>query len=809
MRISYNWLQRYVNVNDSVENLSQKLTSIGLEVESIENLGKRFDGFFVAEVIEVQKHPNADRLKLCKVNAGVKNGLLQIVCGAPNVEAGQKVIVGIIGAVVPHNQHDPSGKPFTLIKASIRGVDSYGMICSAKELGVGEDSSGIKVLPHAAKVGTTLAEFLGANDIAFELGITPNRPDCLCHLGVARDVAAIYKKKYSLPHYTITENKKISIRKLATIKVENTIDCPRYTARVIKNITVKESPDWLIHLLNAAGLRSINNIVDATNFVMLEYGQPLHAFDYDHLAQHTIVVKNASAGEKFTTLDGKTHQLTGSELMIFDGEKSVAIAGVMGGQNSEISNTTKTVLLESAYFSPTSVRKTAKRLGLSTDASYRFERGIDPNVTAEASARAASLIAEISGGEIVQGIIDLYPKKITSKKIILRTTRVNSILATDISAKEIKDILNLLEIKTTPGKEKKSFVCIIPTFRPDIEQEIDLIEEIARIYGYDNIENKTSSEVMFSKPDKNEVRINSIRQWCVANGLNEILTNSLIDRSTAKIFSEKFVIVKNPLSVDLEILRPTLLSTMLQTVAYNYNHGSNRIHVFEIGREFSTTNDKGTYLKGFVERNILGICLSGDAKQLSWSEKQRSVDLFDIKGFVLSLLKSIGLDNSDLIYYNAPSSLTEMTIGIEINNTYVGYLGQCKSEILQKFKIEKDVFYAELDLDKIVKFDTVKKFNEYSKYPTVIRDVAFVVNKNINVGEIENEIQNVGGEVITSVTLFDLFEGKSLGEGKKSVAFSININSTEKTLTDGEIDLIIKSVVSAVVAKFNANLRSI
>lgn len=808
MRISYNWLQRYINVNDSIDNLSQKLTSIGLEVESMENLGKKFDGFFVAEVIEVQKHPKADRLKVCKVDAGLKNGLLQIVCGAPNVEAGQKVIVGLIGAVVPHNQHDPSGKPFTLIKAVIRDVDSYGMICSAKELGLGEDSSGIKVLPHTAKVGIPLADFLGSNDFAFELGITPNRPDCLCHLGVARDVAAIYKKKYSIPRYKLSESKKISTKKLATVRVENTIECPRYTARIIQNVTIQESPDWLKHLLVAAGLRPINNIVDATNFIMLECGQPLHAFDYDTLSQHTIIVKNAAAGEKFTTLDGKTHQLIGSELMICDGEKSVAIAGVMGGLNSEISSTTKTVLLESAYFSPTSVRKTAKRLGLSTDASYRFERGIDPNITAEASARAASLIVDISGGEVVQGIIDLYPKKITSKKIALSALRVNSILGSNISFKEIKTILASLEIKSIPGKEKNTLVCSIPTFRPDIEQEIDLIEEIARMYGYDNIENKSSSEVVFSVPDKNELKIKSIRQWCVSNGLHEILTNSLIDRSTAKLFSENFVTVKNPLSVELEILRPSILSTMLQTIVHNYNHGATRLHLFEIGRQFSSSSENGTYLKGFEEKNILGICLTGDAEQITWSEKPRIVDVFDIKGVVLSLLKSIGLDNIDLIYYNAPSSLTELTIGIEINNTYVGQIGRCNSVILQKFKIEKDVFYAELDLDKIVKFDTVKRFKEFSKFPTVIRDVAFVVNKQINVGEIEKEIHSVGGEIFTSVTLFDLFEGKSLGEGKKSVAFSININSAEKTLTDGEIDKIVNSVVNAVVTKFNANLRS-
>ena len=809
MRISYKWLQRYIDVNDSIENLAKKLTSIGLEVESIDFLGEKFNGFVIAEIIDVQKHPNADRLKICKVNVGSNDGLLQIVCGASNVEAGQKVIVGLIGAVVPHNQHDPSSKPFTLIKATIRGVDSYGMICSDKELGLGEDASGIKVLDPKSNVGTPLADFLGISDIALEIGITPNRPDCLSHIGIARDAAAIYNQKFQLPQYELTENKNVSINNLVHVKVENSIDCPRYTARVIQNVIVQESPDWLKQLLLSAGIRPINNIVDATNFVMLEYGQPLHAFDFDNLTEHTIIVKNSVKGEKFKTLDGKTHQLIGTELMICDGEKSVAMAGVMGGLNSEISTKTKNILLESAYFSPTSVRKTAKRLGISSEASYRFERGIDPNITVEVSDRAASLISEISGGEVVQGIIDIYPQKIIPKKIILNLLRVNSILGINISSNDIKKILESIEISSTVGEIKNTLVCIVPTFRPDIEQEIDLIEEVARIYGYDNIENKISSEVIFSKPDKNELRITSIREWCVANGLTEILTNSLIDATNAKLFSEDLVAVKNPLSEDLEVLRPSLLATMLQTITYNFNHGASRLQVFEIGRIFSNSIEHGTYFKGYIEKNVLGICLSGEANQLTWSEKLRNVDVFDIKGIVLSLLKSIGLDNIDLIYYNASSSLTEMTIGIEINNTYVGFFRKCNQEITKKFKIDKDVFYAELDLDEVVKFNTDKKYKEFSKFPTVIRDIAFVVKSEIAVGEIEKVIRNVAGASIISVTLFDLFEGKSIGEGNKSVAFSLSLNSAEKTLTENEIETIVSSIVDAVVKTFNANLRSI
>ncbi len=808
MRISLKWLQQYIDVKISPEELAQKLTSLGLEVESIEYLGKKFDGFVVGEVLEVQKHPNADRLRLCSVRVKTDDTPLQIVCGAPNVAAGQKVIVGLVGATVPHNQHDPGGKPFVLSKATIRGVESSGMICSAKELGIGEDGSGIKVLESDSQVGQSVSEYLGVDDIAFEIGITPNRPDCLSHIGIARDIAAAYGTKYVLPSVTLNEEKKSSISEFASVTVQNSEDCPRYVARMIRNVKIQESPQWLKRFLTAAGLRPINNIVDVTNFVMMEYGQPLHAFDADRLAQHAIIVKSAAKGEKFTTLDGKSHELNGTELMICDGERSVAIAGVMGGLNSEISAETTNVLLEAAYFLPSSVRKTAKRLSISTDASYRFERGIDPNVTDAASVRAASLIAELSGGTIVAGSIDVYPQPILPKKITLRTSRVNSILGTQLPHDRIRQFLGSIGILCADMQEG-IVECTVPTFRPDIEQEIDLIEEVARLFGYDNIENKISSEVMFTKPDDAEWKINSIRRWCEANGLNEILTNSMIDASSAKLFTDAPVVVKNPLSVELEIMRPSLLATMLQSIAHNYNHGAARLHFFEIGTVFSASKGTDTVVPGYSEKNMLGICLSGDAGVPSWYEKERSVDIFDLKGLVQSLLQGIGLDNSDLIYYNAPSSLTESAIGVEINNTYVGSIGRVKPEMLKKFKIEKDVYFAELDLGIIANLDTQKKYREFSKFPTVKRDVAFIVKKEVPVEKIGAVIRSSGGPLITNVVVFDLFEGKALGEGVKSVAFSLRFNSFDKTLTDSEIDSLIAAVVRSVTQTFEATLRSI
>lgn len=808
MRISYKWLRQYVELNASIEDLAATLTRLGLEVESIEKQGVGLEGFRVAEVLDVQKHPNADRLKVCKVLAAPGEEPLQIVCGAPNVAAGQKVILGVAGTTVPHNQHDPEGKPFVLANATIRGVESKGMLCSGKELGISDDGSGLMILDAAAVPGTLITEQLGLDDCSMEIGITPNRPDCLSHIGIARDLAAAFGVPLTLPVIQLHE---IASEKKSSVDVKNSTDCPRYTARVVTGVTVKDSPDWLKRFLTAAGLRPINNVVDVTNFVMLEYGQPLHAFDMDRLNGGRIVVRSASAGESFETLDGKKHTLNGEELMICDAERAVAIGGVMGGANSEISSGTSTVLLESAYFLPTSVRKTAKRLGISTDASYRFERGIDPNITRVASDRAAQLLAELSGGMISSEFIDVYPSPIQARKIALRVDRTNAMLGTTLATGTIRQLLTSIGIIVSDSSDGNTFECTVPTFRPDIEQEIDLIEEVARLFGYDNIVNKTSSEVMFAKPDAAEQRVMDLRRWLESNGLHEIITNSLIDSPTAQLFSPDTVSVRNPLSAELEVLRPSMLSTMLQTIAHNFNHSAERVHVYEIGTTFTSAQGTGTtaYVPGVGERSMLGICLAGDAHSTSWHEKQRKVDIFDIKGLVVSLLKGIGLDNSNLIYYNAPSSLTEMTIGIEINGTYVGFIGRCPEKFLKRIKIDQEVFYAEMDLDALISAERKKRYTGYSRFPKVVRDIAFIVSADVPVASIEQKISSAGGAAVTSVTLFDVFAGKSLGDGKKSIAFTLTLNSAEKTLTDAEIDATIAAVVTAVTTTFDATLRSL
>ncbi|MFA6539972.1 MAG: phenylalanine--tRNA ligase subunit beta [Bacteroidota bacterium] len=810
MRISFNWLKEYLNLNTTPEIVASALTSIGLEVESMEYLGSKYAGFVIGKVVSKQKHPNADKLSVCMVAVSKKTAPLQIVCGAPNVIEGQKVIIGLPGAVVPKNQHDPDSKPLSLSNAVIRGIESNGMICSEFELGIGEDKAGIKVVENNVNIGTSLASYLGVDDVAFELGITPNRPDALSHIGVARDLAALYKKTLKLPRKYFSPSKSYAIDNYITVVVENKKDCPRYSVRMITDVEVGESPDWLKKYLSAAGLRPINNIVDVTNFVMLEYGQPLHAFDFDTIADKKIIVKNASKGEIFTTLDGKAHTLTGTELMICDGKTSIAIAGVMGGLNSEISSTTKTVILESAYFNPSSIRKTSKKLGISTDASYRFERGTDPNIVEKASSRAALLIAKVSGGKVFSGMKDVYPNEILPKKIILRTHKVSEILGVSISPKTCKKILSSLGIKLSNGKTKDTFDCFIPTYRPDIEQEIDLVEEIGRIFGFDNIPNELSGSVVFSIPSKSEKQYNTVRNWFETNGFNEIITNSLFGNDEHSKNGTAVIQVQNPLSQDHVVLRSSLLQTMLQSISYNLNHGAERIQVFEIGKTFlkSTSGLAAEFVEGIYEQNTLGICMAGVAFPVHWSEKSRKVDIFDIKGVIESILRQLGIDNIHLIWYDGPSSLTEMTMGIEINGTYVGSIGRCKKSVLNGFKIEEEVFYADVNLDILFKIETHKTHRGFSKYPTVKRDIAFIMKNEIPVGRVDETIRKAGGALVTDVILFDVYVGNNLGAGQKSLAFSLHLNSPEKTLQEDEIESILTNVIQSVTSTFEASLRS-
>jgi phenylalanyl-tRNA synthetase beta chain len=693
MRISLQWLRTYVDVDAAPDAIAQKLTSAGLEVESIEDLGGKFDKFVVGSVTSVTKHPKADKLSLCDVQISATE-TIRVVCGASNVEAGQRVPVALVGALIPSNMHDPEGKPFTIAKAKIRGEESNGMICAESELGLSENAAGIMVLDADARIGQPLAEYLGMDDVAFEIGVTPNRPDCLGHIGIAREVASAFGVPLKLPVSVVTETIGDDVAAAASVRIENSVDCPRYAARVIRNISNGPSPAWMQKYLTVAGVRPINAVVDATNFVMLEYNQPLHAFDFDTLAGKAIVVKTAAANEKFVTLDGKERTLPGNALMICDADRAVAVAGVMGGENTEITASTTSVLLESAYFNPVSIRKTSKHLGLSTDASYRFERGIDPSATLDALNRATSLITEMAGGTVCAGVIDVYPVPIEKKSVHVRSSRVNRILGTEIPSADMIGYFTSIGIEveeTAPGE----LDCIIPTFRPDIDQEIDMAEEAARLHGFTNIDDKMVSEIDFSNKRVSAAVSDHVREWLVASGFNEIVSNSLLDEATASIFSDTLVKLMNPISKEQSVMRPNLSVSLLQTVVHNSNYGTESMRIFEMGRGFTVADagDTGGPIAGFTERELTGICLTGMAAPKSWTGSERAVDIFDMKGVVTSLLNKIALDKYRFIYYDAQHPLTDQRVGIENKWSLCGVFWPGQSGCLQKTQDRNGCFH--------------------------------------------------------------------------------------------------------------------
>jgi len=808
VKISHRWLKNYIDLDAQPEEVKERLTMLGFEVESVEYLGEKFKNFYVGEVLEVNKHPNADKLTVCKVSLG--KDVFQIICGAPNVAVGQKVPVALAGAVIPRNQHDPEGKPFVLTRAKIRGVESYGMICSEYELGLGDDKEGIMVLDPDAKVGQPLAEYFGLDDIVYDVSVTPNRPDCLSHIGIARELAVAFGLKLKKPEVKVIESNK-KVFDFASVEIMDSVNCPRYSARVVLNVKVEPSPKWLQNYLQSVGLRPINNIVDITNFVLYEIGHPLHAFDYDKLAGNKIVVKCAEDGETFITLDGKVRTLRKDTLMICDAEKPVAIAGVMGGLNSEITEQTKNVLIESAYFNPISIRRTSKYLGLSTDASYRFERGADPNAVIWAVNRAAQLMAEIAGGEVLEGVIDVYPVKIEPKVVNLRFSRLNQVIGLDIPKDDVVKILEGLELEILKLDED-SLTVKVPTFRPDIEREIDLIEEVARVYGYDKIPDKMKSVIYFStekmKTDFHEL----VRERLIGAGFKEVVTNSMLDEDKASLFGDNFVRVLNPLSREMSALRTSLIPSALDVVRHNFGRGIKNLKFFEIGKVFriSPDDEKPKFVDDYVEEERLLILMTGKADPISYDVKERDFDIYDLKGEVERLFRGVFLENYRFIYYSNNSEIAELEIGVEIGGRYAGRLMKAGYGILRKFDIEADVYIAEIDFGLICENSKIesRRYEELPKFPSVYRDLAFVVDEDVPVGEIEKAMGEKMGEVLRSIRLFDIYRGDKIGPGKKSVAFSLEILSTQKTLTDEEVNEMISRVVKYVEQKFGAKLRS-
>ncbi|MEX2601300.1 MAG: phenylalanine--tRNA ligase subunit beta [Balneolaceae bacterium] len=802
MNISYNWLKEYIDTDLPAESAAEKLTLAGLEVEGIESIGNQFEKFVIGKIKEVRPHPDADRLLLCKVDLG--NETVQIVCGADNVAAGQKVPVATVGATLPVPSED--GSRFTIRKAKLRGELSEGMICAEDELGLGSDHSGIMVMDAALDTGTPLSDALGIEkDTLFEIGLTPNRPDAACHIGTARDLAAVLETPLKNP-YDFTPPETNPLDKQIEVDIQEPEKCHRYTAKIVKNITVRESPAWLKNRLRAIGLRPINNVVDATNYILHEIGQPLHAFDYNKLAGKKIVVKSFEQERSFTTLDGIKRNVPAETLFICDGEKPVAIAGVMGGLDSEVTGETDTILIESAWFHPSGIRKTSKSLALQTDSSYRFERGIDPNLQRRAAEKAARLIAELSGGEVVDGCTDSHPVRTEKATLELRIQRINRLLGTEINLEKASEILSRLEIENRKISADV-LECTIPTFRPDLTREVDLIEEVGRIYDYNRISKPDSSPFHTPAPLSDwEILNRRIRTHAARLQYKEITTNSLHSREDENRFSPEEIQIHtlNPVSQEATTLRTTLLGGFLKAVQYNLNRNARQIRFFEIGHSYQKA-ENGTWINGIREHNMLLMGLCGYKRFENWRTGAEMYSVFDLKSDLIALFGQLQAIRELTFESPHPESLT-----LHFKGEEVGKLELITRELKSAYEIELPLFAAEIDLTLLHELgisSISRRYEPVSRFPPFEYDAAFIVDKNITAGVMESSIRETAGKILNSIEVFDIYEGEKIGTEKKSIAFRLTFLDRNKTLNIKDVDPIVQKIVQALNKQFNAKLR--
>lgn len=807
MNVTLNWLKNYIDFELSASELADRLTMLGVEVESVKQLGAELEGVVVGSVGSIKPHPNADKLVLCQVDIG-ETAELQIVCGAPNVREGMLAPVATIGATLPIG--------LTIKRAKLRGETSHGMLCSEKELGLSEDAAGLMELPTDTRLGTSISEALGLDDVVFELEITPNRPDCLSLIGVAREIRAETGNALKLPRVNFNETE-TDIREITSVTIEAPDLCPRYAARVIRGVKVGQSPAWLQQRLESVGISVINNIVDITNFVLMEYGQPLHAFDYHKLAENRIVVRRAAVGENITTLDEIDRELTSDMLVIADAEKPVALAGIMGGYDSEITETTADVLLESAYFNPSSIRATAKALGISTEASYRFERGADIGAVLAALDRAAQFITELAGGTICKGVVDVYPGQQPLTEIQLRPERVNFILGTTLDTSEMVQILSDLGFDVNAngtgnyqtGEETSPLQVTVPTFRSDVTREIDLIEEIARVYGYDNIPTTLpKGDISVPAPNpRTEVR-KRIKHFLLAAGMMEAINYSFCDpncfdkiRFAADHPLRDVLKLQNPLSPEMSVLRTTLLPSLLENAQHNRNHQIDTIALFEIGSVF---------IRNGAEKEperVTGI-LAGQVGDGVYSNPYREPDFYDIKGVVEGILEVCGIVDYTLQKTDAPTFHPGRNAAVLSSNRQIGIFGEAHPEVLENYDLPYKAYLFDFDMEALVDAAIfAKRFEPIPVYPKVERDLAIVVDKAVPSDMPTGLIYATGGELVESVRLFDVYEGEQVPEGKKSLAYAITYHSATETLTDKAVNALHDKVVKRLNQELGAELR--
>ena len=797
MNVTLNWLKTYIDFELSPSELADRLTMLGVEVESVKQLGAELEGVIVGSVTSIQPHPNADKLVLCQVDTGAAEEL-QIVCGAPNVREGMFAPVATIGATLPVG--------LTIKRAKLRGETSQGMLCSEKELGLSDDAAGLMELSTDTPLGAPLSEALGLDDIVFELEITPNRPDCLSLIGVAREIRAETGNPLKLPTVDLRESG-INVRDLTSVSIDAPDLCPRYAARVIQGVKVAESPAWLQQRLESVGIGVINNIVDVTNFVLMEYGQPLHAFDYDKLTENRIVVRRATNDEQITTLDEVERELTPDMLVIADAEKPVALAGIMGGYDSEITGTTCDVLLESAYFNPSSVRATAKALGISTEASYRFERGADPGVVLTALDRAAQLIAELTGGTICAGTVDVYPGQQPLTQVQLRPERVNFVLGTTLEAAEMGQILNRLGFDVDATGEV--YQVAVPTFRSDVTREIDLIEEIARVYGYDNIPTTLpKGDIPVPTPNPKAEVHKRIKHFLLSSGMIEAVNYSFcaptcFDRIRLNPDDplRNTLQLRNPLSPEMSVLRTTLTPGLLANAQHNRNHQIDTIALFEIGSVFVHDGEE-------KEPERVGGVLAGQIGEGVYSNPHRSPDFFDIKGLVEGMLEVCGIVGWTLQKTDIPTFHPGRNAEVLLGDRRIGVFGEVHPEVIENYDLPYKAYLFDFDLEGLADAATfAKRFEPISIYPKVARDLAIVVDKRILSDMPTKLIYTTGGGSVDSVRLFDVYEGEQVPEGKKSLAYTITYHSATETLTDKAVNALHDEVVKCLNRELGAELR--
>lgn len=809
MKISYKWLKEYIDIDLDVEKVSEILTDTGLEVEGlqeVESIKGGLKGVLIGEVITCEQHPNADRLKKTTVNIGQEE-LLSIVCGAPNVAAGQKVLVATVGTII-YGDDDQ----FEIKKSKIRGELSQGMICAEDELNLGNSHDGILVLDSNAVVGTAAAEYFKVeSDFVFEIGLTPNRTDAMCHYGVARDLRAALlrmdEEKVALELPSI-QGFKVSNHELPfTIEIEDDQACPRYSGVSIKGVKVAPSPEWLQNRLKAIGLSPINNVVDISNYVLHETGHPMHAFDADKIEGNSIIVKKLKSGTKFTTLDEKERILDENDLMICDAKNGLVIAGTMGGLDSGVSLETQNLFLESAYFNPVSVRKTAKRHGLNTDSSFRYERGVDPNMGIYALKRATLLIQEIAGGEVSMDILDVYPNLIEPLEVELNLDRMNKLIGQEIEEKRVISILESLDIKLV-SKSDRFLLVSVPTYRADVQREADLIEEVLRIYGFNAIEFGSKMHISVAQTDsKNEASYREkISSALSGRGFAEIMNNSL---TKPKYFDgngysdENSIKMLNALSKDLEAMRQDLLFGGLEVMAYNLNRQRADIRMYEFGKTYAKNEES------FSESSRLGIWIAGLEKPESWNNKTKlPSDFYTLKAEATAILSSLGFDQiSEKEHENHP--LFSSGLDLILNNKVVVSLGKVSASILESMDIKQNVYYADFDWKYIAaKAKKVKvKYKDIPKFPEVRRDLALLVDENINYSEIKEIASRAERKLLRDINLFDVYEGKNLANGKKSYALSFKFRDDSKTLNDKDVDKMMGKIISSLEHQLKAELR--